>query len=212
MNDEILNIEKYLKSYTKKYINSGFGPGFIDWTSKPNGEKGFSCGNGAAMRISPLGALINDENKLLEFIKTITNTSHNHDESLKGANAIGLCIFKAKNGVSKIDISKYVCSLGYDLKSDSKSLKQAFRKDFGRGVEYICQTTVPIAVSCFLQTNDYESCIRLAISLGGDTDTVACMAGGIASAYYGGLPKKIKNETLKKLPKEFKNILKKIKY
>ena len=82
-----------------------------------------------------------------------------------------------------------------------------YRESFNTGVEYICQTTVPIAISCFLQTNDYESCIRLAISSGGDTDTVACMAGGIAAAFYGGIPQQIKEETLKRIPEEFKDIL-----
>jgi ADP-ribosylglycohydrolase len=207
LNDNTLNFEKPLKSYTKKYFNSGFGPGFENWVLKPSGVKGFSCGNGAAMRISALGALIDDENILLKCIKDVTNTSHNHEESVKGAVAIGLCIFKAKNGFTKQEINEYVTSLGYELNSDFEAIKQPYRKYFGNGVEYICQTTVPIAISCFLQTNDYESCIRLAISSGGDTDTVACMAGGIAAAFYGGIPQQIKEETLKRIPEEFKDIL-----
>ena len=96
---------------------------------------------------------------------------------------------------------------GYDLNPDFEALKQYYRESFNTGVEYICQTTVPIAISCFLQTNDYESCVRLAISSGGDTDTVACMAGGIAAAFYGGIPQHIKEETEKRIPKVFKDIL-----
>lgn len=207
LNDNTLNFEQSLKSYAKKYFNSGFGQGFKNWVLKPNGEKGFSCGNGAAMRISGVGALIDDQNTLLKCIKDVTNTSHNHEESVKGAVAIGLCIFKAKNGFSKEDIYKYVTSIGYDLNSDFEALKQYYRESFNTGVEYICQTTVPIAISCFLQTNDYESCIRLAISSGGDTDTVACMAGGIAAAFYVVIPQQIKEETLKRIPEEFKDIL-----
>ena len=207
LNDNTLDFEKPLKSYTKKYFNSGFGPGFENWVLKPSGVKGFSCGNGAAMRISALGALIDDENILLKCIKDVTNTSHNHEESVKGAVAIGLCIFKAKNRFSKEDIYQYVNSLGYDLNSDFEALKQYYRESFNTSVEYICQTTVPIAISCFLQTNDYESCVRLAISSGGDTDTVACMAGGIAVAFYGGIPQHIKKETLKRIPEEFIAIL-----
>ena len=207
LNDNTLDFEKPLKSYTKKYFNSGFGPGFENWVLKPYGVKGFSCGNGAAMRISALGALIDDENILLKCIKDVTNTSHNHEESVKGAIAIGLCIFKAKNGFSKENIYQYVTSLGYDLNPDFEALKQYYRESFNTGVEYICQTTVPIAISCFLQTNDYESCVRLAISSGGDTDTVACMAGGIAVAFYGGIPQHIKKETLKRIPEEFIAIL-----
>ena len=207
LNDSKLNFEQSLKFYTKKYFNSDFGPGFKNWVLKPYGVKGFSCGNGAAMRISALGALIDDENILLKCIKDVTNTSHNHEESVKGAIAIGLCIFKAKNGFSKENIYQYVTSLGYDLNPDFEALKQYYRESFNTGVEYICQTTVPIAISCFLQTNDYESCVRLAISSGGDTDTVACMAGGIAVAFYGGIPQHIKKETLKRIPEEFIAIL-----
>ena len=207
VNDDLLNIEHYLKSYTKRYPKSGFGPGFINWVLKPNGEKGSSCGNGAAMRISSLGALIDDENKLLKWIEIVTKTSHNHEDAIKGTTAIALSIFKAKNGFTKQEINEYVTSLGYELNSDFEAIKQPYRKYFGNGVEYICQTTVPIAISCFLQTNDYESCIRLAISSGGDTDTVACMAGGIAAAFYGGIPQQIKEETLKRIPEEFIDIL-----
>jgi len=207
INDELENIEKYLKSYAIKYRNYRFSPGFLKWAMLMGNEKGNSFGNGAAMRVSPLGALTIDEGELTKAVEKVTKTSHSHEESVKGAKAIAISIFKAKNKISKNEIKNYVSSLGYNLDMDFEKIKQPHLLTFGQNAEYICQTTVPIAISCFLQTNDYESCIRMAISEGGDTDTVACMAGGIAAAYYGGIPQHIKEETLKRIPEEFKDIL-----
>lgn len=210
INDELENIEKYLKSYAIRYRSYGFSDSFLKWAMLMGNDKGDSFGNGAAMRVSPLGALINDEGELIKAVERVTKTSHNHEESVKGAKAIAISIFKAKNKISKNEIKNYVSSLGYNLDLDFEEIKRPHLITFGPGAEYICQTTVPIAISCFLQTKDYESCIRMAISEGGDTDTVACMAGGIAAAYYGEVPEKIKMEAIKRLPEDFISILNKV--
>ncbi len=203
--DDIENCEDYLKVYTKKYPNSGFGPNFFNWAQQPNGYKSESFGNGAAMRVSAIGAFCKTEAEIHRVIQLVTTPSHNHSEALKGAAAIAISIFKAKNGESKEDISHYVLNeMNYDLSIDFDEIRAK------KNIEVICQTTVPRAISCFLQSYDYESCIRLAVSIGGDTDTVACMAGGIAAAYYGGIPSYIKEETLLRLPFEFQTILKTI--
>ena len=202
LNNDSENSEQYLKRYAKNYPNSGFGPGFINWVLQPSGVQNNSFGNGAAMRVSAVGALAKNEETLLKWIQEVTVPSHNHIEAIKGATAIAMVIYKAKNGHSKKDIHKYVTKdLGYDLNID-------FEKFRDRQIpEFICQTTVPFAIACFLESNDYESCIRLAVSLGGDTDTVACMAGGIAAAFYGGIPLFIKQEVIQRLPDAFKVIL-----
>jgi ADP-ribosylglycohydrolase len=197
--------EEYLKNYALKYPFSGFGPGFISWVRQPLGVKSNSYGNGAAMRVSAIEALAKNEDELNNWIYQVTTPSHSHPEAIKGASAIAMSIFMAKKGNSKSEISKYITStFDYNLDIDFELIKK--NKKF----DVICQTTVPQAISCFLNTGDYESCIRLAVSLGGDTDTLACMSGGIAAACYKSIPSFIKEKTIQRIPEEFLSLILKI--
>lgn len=187
-----------------EYSDRGFSQNTIGWAKNGSSNPVPSFGNGAAMRISPIGALAENKKALLRFTKWLTMMTHSHPEATKGASAIAYSIFLAKNGKSKKEIKKEIThEFIYDLDLELISLER-YR---GNGELYTCQLTVPYGIACFLQSEDYEDCIRKAICLGGDTDTLACMAGGIAAAYYNKIPDEIIKKTLSLLPKDFQKSL-----
>lgn len=177
--------------YTKRYPDRGYGGGFWDWVYSGSREPYNSWGNGSAMRVSPVGFAFDNLEAVLDEAKRSAEVTHNHPEGIRGAQATAAAIFLARQGESKEGIRAAIESrFGYDLNETVDSIRPHY--SFNES----CQGTVPQAIIAFLDSTDYEDAIRLAISLGGDADTLACITGGIAQAFYGGVPPKIADRAL----------------
>ncbi len=187
--DCILNEKDYaltLKHYGLKYPNSGYGVRFFDWLWRKDNAPYNSFGNGSAMRVSPVGFAFSTLDKVLFEAKRSAEVTHNHPEGIKGAQSTAAAIFLARQGQSKQYIKEYIENkFNYDLTRKLDDIRPNYQFD------ETCQGSVPEAIIAFLESNDYEDAIRKAISLGGDTDTQACIAGGIAQAFYKSIPKTI---------------------
>ena len=203
--DAIINNKDYgqtLKQYAHKYgdkvpksipyFRTMFSPNFLKWAN--SNTLGESSGNGAMMRISPVGYLFNNEEDIIKNSYLATSPSHNTKEAVDSATKIALIIFYSRNGLSKEEIIK---KLGLEIK------KPKIDK-----FNYTCSDTIDICLYSLFNSNTFDDNIRLAISFGGDTDTNACIVGSMAEAMYG-IPKELKQQALKKLPKEFIDILNK---
>lgn len=201
--DAILNNVDYetkLKEYAKKYGNkipkdipyfkTMFSPGFTKW-AKGNFQ-GESCGNGAMMRISPIGFLFNTKEDIIKNVHLATIPSHNSDEAIESAKIIALIIFYARNGYSKQQIID---------KLNLKIQKPPITK-----FNYTCADTLDLCLFSLFKSNSFEESIRLAISFGGDTDTNACIVGSMAEAMFG-IDENLKQIAIKKLPQKFVDIL-----
>jgi len=166
----------------RRYPNAGYGAKFIHWMFSNDPQPYNSCGNGSAMRVSPAGYLAGsiEEAKLLSA--RVTVISHNHPEGMKGAECTAVCIVLAKQGKTMDEIREYVEAHYYKLDKtcDDYRIEQA-----GCHGREICQISVPQALECFFESTGFEDCMRNCISIGGDSDTIAAIAGGIAEAYYG---------------------------
>ena len=207
--DAIINNKSYydkLKEYGLREINLGvdkygrsrYGPGFIKWLN--GNSKGDSYGNGSAMRISPVGYLFNTLEDVKKESLQATLPTHNNPDSIMCAEAVSLSIFLLKNGISKINLRRYIEANYFSLDYDLEDLRHNYYFT-SKAID-----SVPQAIFCFLESNDFEDTIRNALSIGGDTDTIACIAGSIAEAYYG-VDEKIKNEVIKYIPNYMKDIL-----
>ena len=163
-----------------QYPNCGYGARFIHWIFSNDPQPYNSCGNGAAMRVSPVGFAARDVEEAKRLSAAVTRISHDHPEGMKGAEATAVAIVMARQGRSKQEI-RAAMEEYYDL---SVSVEQYRRIWQGHGRE-ICQVSLPQALVCFLEGGSYEDVIRNCISIGGDSDTIAAIAGGIAEAYYG---------------------------
>jgi ADP-ribosylglycohydrolase len=153
-----------------------------------------SWGNGSAMRVSPVGWAFGREEDVLREARRTAEPTHDHPEGIKGAEAVALAVFLARHGAGKDEIRKRVAAhSGYDLGRTVDEIRPTYSFDVS------CMGTVPEALTCFFEANDYEHCVRLAVSLGGDSDTLACIAGGIAEAHWVGLPELIRGEVLARL-------------
>jgi ADP-ribosylglycohydrolase len=198
----------------------GYGTGFWYWLFRPGAVRGIdgwygnspyesstgrqpygSFGNGAAMRVSAVGWFF-DTLKETERVAAITAAiTHNHPEGIIGARATAAAIWMARNGKTKEEIRTYIEeAFEYDLHKTYEYWHPIYKWDAS------CQGTVPQAIICFLDSSDYEDAIRKAVSLGGDSDTLTCITGGIAEAYYKGVPKAIAEKVLSLIPPRFKAI------
>lgn len=187
-------VTKRMRKYGRFYPNAGYGPKFAQWLCKED-EGGYeSFGNGSAMRVSPVGWYFDSLEEVLDFAEVTAEVSHNHPEGIKGAQAVAAAVFLARTGSTREEIKKYT--------------EKTFGYDLGRTIEEIavfpqvsssCQITVPEAITAFLESSDYESAVRKAVSLGGDTDTLAAMAGSVAEAFYG-IDEEIIKEGRKRIP------------
>jgi ADP-ribosylglycohydrolase len=178
-----------LKQYYQRYPHAGYGGTFKAWASSSSCEPYNSWGNGSAMRVSPVGYAFTELEAVLQAAKHTAEVTHNHPEGIKGAQAIAGAIFLARTGGSKSDIKTYIAStFGYDLSQSLDQIRPTYQFDVS------CQGSVPQAMVAFLESTDFEDAIRNAISLGGDSDTIACIAGSIAEAFYQGVPETIAAE------------------
>ena len=164
----------------RQYPNCGYGARFVNWMFSDNPKPYNSYGNGSAMRISPVGFVAKDVEDAKRLSAAVTAVSHNHPEGLKGAEATAVAIVLARQGKTKNEI-RSAMEAYYDLDMSVDEYQICWK---GHGRE-ICQIAVPQALTCFLEGEDYEDVIRNCISIGGDSDTIAAIAGGIAEAYYG---------------------------
>jgi ADP-ribosylglycohydrolase len=203
--DSILNKIDYAKSlkyFGRKYPDAGYGGAFIEWIFKPESKPYNSWGNGSAMRVSSIGFAFLSVEEVLSEAQKSAEVSHNHPEGIKGAQATALAIFLSRTGETKDNIRKEIGErFGYNLNRTIDDIRINYRFDVS------CQGSVPEAIIAFLDSNNYEDAIRKAISLGGDSDTLACIAGGISEAFYKYIPSEILIETRKRLPREFLEII-----
>ncbi len=178
--------EKSLRQIARRYPNAGYGGLFINWLFSEHPRPYNSWGNGAAMRVSPVGFAFDTEAKVLAEASNTAIVTHNHPEGIKGAQATAMAVFLARKGFDKKEIREQVEQrFGYDLNRSLEQIRPSYSFDVS------CQGTVPEAIICFLDSTSYEDAVRNAVSLGGDSDTLACITGGIAEAFYGGIPKDI---------------------
>ncbi|MCR5137895.1 MAG: ADP-ribosylglycohydrolase family protein [Oscillospiraceae bacterium] len=164
----------------RQFPHCGYGARFFNWIFAADPQPYNSCGNGSAMRISPVGFAAEDVEEAKKLSAAVTCISHNHPEGMKGAEATAVAIVMARQGKTREEI-RTVMEEYYDL---STSVDEYREKWQGHGKE-ICQVSLPQALVCFFEGEDYEDVIRNCISIGGDSDTIAAIAGGIAEAYYG---------------------------
>lgn len=173
------NCVKYMREIGCNYPDCGYGGRFFSFIYDPDPKPYNSYGNGSAMRVSavPYCAQSIEETKLLS--KLVTEVSHNHPEGIKGAEATAVCIWMALNGKTKREIRSYVNKYYYELDFTIDSIRDTYL--FNES----CQGTVPQAIEAFLESTSFEDAIRTAVSVGGDSDTLAAITGGIAEAFYG---------------------------
>lgn len=179
----------------------GYGGMFRRWLHADNPQPYNSYGNGSGMRVSPVGFYAHSLEEALDLAKKSAEVTHNHPEGIKGAQAIASAIYLARTGKDKEEIRDYIeQTFGYDLHRDCDEIRPNYY------FNETCQGSCPEAIIAFLDSWDYESAIRLAVSLGGDSDTIACMAGGIAAAYYG-VPGHIVRKAIAYLPDDMLDIV-----
>jgi ADP-ribosylglycohydrolase len=195
--DSILSGTDYvrcLKDYFARYPHVGYGGSFARWAMSISSSPYNSWGNGSAMRVSPVGYAYDTLDDVLAQAARSANVTHNHPEGIKGAQATAAVIFLARTGTSKADIKTYVeQTFGYDLSHSLDEIRPTYAFDVS------CQGTVPPAIIAFLESHDFEDAIRKAISLGGDSDTLACITGGMAHAFYGSVPASIQANVFARL-------------
>ena len=197
--DSLLGI---MQDYGNRYPHAGYGGSFSRWLRSDNPQPYNSWGNGSAMRVSPVGWAFGTLEETLEAAKRSAEVTHNHPEGIKGAQAVAEAIYLARTGKSKQEIKEYIeDAFGYNLSRTCDEIRPSYQFD------ETCQGSVPESIIAFLESTDYESTIRLAISLGGDADTMAAIAGGIAEAYYQEIPPYIVEEVQKRLPQEFIKVM-----
>lgn len=192
-----------LHRWCRKYPNpkGGYGGRFNMWVHSDNPESYYSFGNGSAMRVSPCAWLSDDLYIVLNNAEKSASCTHDHPFGITGAMAIAECIFHARKGVDKNEIKKFIeQQYGYNLNFTCDLIREH------NGFNETCQVTVPQAIVAFLDSDGFEHAIRLAVSIGGDSDTIAAMTGSIAEAYYG-IPSHIKKAAMEYLPDEFKDII-----
>jgi len=202
--DSIYNDTDYkdtLKEYFRRYPDAGYGGGFIQWAASGSSEPYNSWGNGAAMRVSPVGFACDTLDEVLKRAEMSAAVTHNHPEGIKGAQATAVAVFLARTGHSKETIKAEIEKrFGYNLDESLDHLRPHYQFDVS------CQGTVPPALRAFLESEDYEDAVRKAVSLGGDSDTLACITGGIAHAFYKEIPPAIVDPVLERLDSSLRRI------
>jgi ADP-ribosylglycohydrolase len=183
-----------LRRWGRRYPHARYSSFFYDWLSRDDAAPYGSFGNGSAMRVSAIGWAFDDLDAVLREATKCAEVTHNHPEGIKGAQAVAAAVLVARMGQTKDQIAGLLCErFGYDCTTELSELQQ-------RGAfDSTCQGTVPAAAAAFLQSTDFEDAVRNAISLGGDADTLACIAGAVAEAHYGGVPAAIQAEVLRRL-------------
>jgi ADP-ribosylglycohydrolase len=190
------------RRFGRRYPNAGYGGSFYQWLRDPDPAPYGSYGNGSAMRVAPVGLAFDSKETVLQEAERSAVVTHNHPEGVKGAQATALAVFLARSGSPKEAIREELGALfDYDLHQTVEEIRPDYRFDVS------CQGSVPQAIVAFLDSTSVEDAIRLAVSLGGDSDTQAAIAGGIAHAFYRDVPETIAGPVRARLPQEFLEII-----
>ena len=190
-----------LRKWGRKYPHAGYGVRFSRWLRSSDPQPYGSYGNGAAMRVSAAGWLYGTLAMTRRMARRTAEVTHDHPEGIKGAEATACAIFMARTGSGKEEIREYICrEFGYDLSRTCGEIRPGYRH-----VES-CQETVPEAITAFLEGTGFEDVIRTAVSLGGDCDTLTCIAGSIAEAFYG-VPAALEEACKARLPEDMREVL-----
>jgi ADP-ribosylglycohydrolase len=202
--DAILTGSDYatlMRGYHRRHPHAGYGGMFRRWAADPRSGPYNSFGNGAAMRVSPVGYACNSLNDVLEKARLFTVCTHDHPEGIKGAQAAASAVFLARTGSSKDDIKSFIeDTFAYDLSRSLNDIRPAYRFD------PTCQGSVPESIIAFLESVSFEDALRNAVSLGGDADTQACIAGAVAEAFYGGVPAETASRVLDLLTDDLRSV------
>ena len=187
-----------LKTYGQAYPDAGFGMLFFNWLFSPDSRPYNSFGNGSAMRVSPVGFSFKTKDEVLAEAEKSAAVTHNHPDGIAGAQAVALAVWMARQDASKDDIKREIeTRFGYDLSRRLADIRPGYQFDV------TCQGSVPEALIAFYESENLEDAIRKAISLGGDSDTLGCITGGIAHAYYKKIPEDIVNKVYARIPEPF---------
>ncbi len=190
------------RTFGRRYPRAGYGGAFLKWLMADDAPPYNSWGNGSAMRVSPVGFAGETMAAVLREAAKSAAVTHNHPEGIKGAQAVAAAVFMGRRGNSKEEIRRFITDqFAYDLKPGIAGIRPGYYFDVS------CQGSVPQALIAFLESEDVEDAIRLAISLGGDSDTQGCIAGAIAYAYYGKMSAEMEHEVRRRLPRDFMLIL-----
>lgn len=203
--EAIMNQEPFapvLHRWGRKYPDRGYGKMFRKWLKSDDLKAYNSYGNGSAMRVTPIGYAYERPDQVMQEAKTSAKATHDHPEGIKGAQAVALCVLLARKGQTKESIRDSIEGLfGYDLSRTIQEIRPKYKFDA------TCQGSVPESIIAFLDSKDVEHAIRLGISLGGDADTIACIAGGIAQAFYKEVPKDLSDKARELLSEEALEVL-----
>ena len=218
-------LEQCILNVANNYPNpmGGYGSSFYNWLFHPEFLYEYrdaqhthdarwgtrhpynSYSNGAAMRASACGWYAKSIDDAMYWGKRSAEITHNHPEGIKGAQAVATAIFMARHGATKKEISLFIeQQFGYDLHRTCDDIRPNYR------FEASCKESVPQAIVAVMDSTDFESAIRLSVSLGGDSDTLACITGGIAEAFYGSVPKQIAEHVMNLLPEEYQDVVKRV--
>jgi ADP-ribosylglycohydrolase len=211
--DAIMNHRGYAESmryWGRRYPTRGYGLKFGMWLTDPRMKAYGSYGNGSAMRVSPVGWAFDTLEEVEAEAKKSAEVSHDHPEGIKGAQAVAVAVFMARKGSSRKEIRQFIAGrYGYADRSKYKfpvdMSVEDIRKDYFR--DETCQLTVPPAIAAFAESTDYEDAVRKAVSLGGDSDTLGCITGSIAEAFYKKIPEDIEGEVRKRLDREILGVV-----
>ncbi len=184
----------------RPYPNSGYGGSFYHWMYSDDPKPYGSYGNGAAMRVSGCGYAANSLEEAKALAKAVTEVTHNHPEGIKGAQATAAAVYLARTGKSLEEIRDYITQNYYPIEFTLDSIRDTYR------FNETCQNTVPQALEAFFESTDFEDAIRNAISIGGDSDTLAAITGSVAEVYYG-VPASIREQALTFLDKPLRKVL-----
>lgn len=194
------NAVKCMQEIGKRYPNCGYGQMFWLWLHKRNPKPYNSLGNGSAMRVSPVAYTARTQTECIVLSDRVTAVSHNHPEGMWGARAAAVATWAARHKMPKLDIQKLIETDYYNLDFTIDEIRPHYCFDA------TCKGSVPPAIKAFLESNDFEDAIRLAVSIGGDSDTIAAITGGIAGAYYG-VPDQLRAQAMEYLPEDLRDIL-----
>lgn len=191
----------------RDHINTGWGGGFYKWILSSSPKPYQSYGNGAGMRVSPVGWVSESEQEVKTLSKIVTQVSHDHEEGLKGAECVAMGVYLARIGKTKQEIRERLSEYYPILKDETFTIDSLYGKygydDYGNWVT--CQGSIPQAIIAFLESDSFENAVRLAVSIGGDSDTIGAMAGSIAEAYYG-IPIELEEKALSYLSEDLLTI------
>lgn len=188
--------------YFRAYPHAGYGETFYLWAALQKREAYNSWGNGSAMRVSPVAYFGSTLEDVLREAERSAAVTHNHEHGIRGAQAVAAAVFLARTGASKDEIRSYTeREFGYFLDETLDQLRPTYHFDVS------CQGSVPQSIIAFLESTDFEDAVRNAISLGGDADTMACIAGAIAEPFYGGVPPEIAERVLAALDDRLRGVV-----